>query len=402
MKISNYLPVVLAGLLLFAACQKEYSLEAGTTNGTAKGSLKNLAGDCSDITIAGQYVKDSTLGDSSYINIEVNFSSAGAYNVYTDTANGFSFQGTGYIDGTGVQSIKLKASGKPLVSKLTSFTVNLDTSHCMFTVSVTDTAVIKKDAVFTLAFTGGACANANVQGTYEAGTKLDAANLVSLDVDVASAGSYTITAGPLNGMTFSANNTFTSTGRQTVILKGSGTPIAAETDSIPVNAGGTVCKFEVPVEAGTGETGGGTTADKDNAWSFNHGKAFTEGSIDLASSTANPLGGSGSILALTGLNLPGADSALSIFLVLPGSTITPGTYKTNQGNTTLFSLNNTATGDPIYTSNSTTADAVITVVIVSYDASSKIVTGTFSGNVMNEAGGGKVAITNGKFRAVLQ
>lgn len=402
MKTPNYLAVVLAGLLLFTACQKEYSIEAGTPNGTAKGSLKNPAGDCSDITITGQYVKDSTLGDSSYVTMEVNFSTPGAYNIYTDTANGFSFHSIGYIDSTGLQSIKLKATGKPLVSQLTNFTVNLDTSHCMFTISVTDTAVIRKDAVFTLAFTGGTCANANVQGTYEAGTKLDAANLVSLDVDVTSAGSYTITAGPVNGMTFSAKSTFTSTGPQTVTLKGSGTPMTAEIDSFPVNAGGTACGFEVSVEAGTGETGGGTIADNDNAWSFNHGKAFTEGSIDLAIVNANPLGGSGSILALTGRNLQNGDSALSILLVLPGSTITPGTFKTNQGNTTLFSLNSTNTGDPIYTSNNTTPDAVITVVIVSYDASSKIVTGTFSGNVMNEAGGGKVAITNGKFRAVVQ
>lgn len=401
MKTPNYLAVVLTGLLLLAACQKEYSFETGTVDGIAKGSLKNPAGDCGDIAVAGQYVKDSTLGDSSYITIEVNFSSPGAYNIYTDTANGFSFQGIGITDSSGLQIIKLKAAGKPLVSQLTNFTVNMGTSHCMFTVSVTDTAVVIKYAVFTLASDGGTCANADVQGTYTAGTELDAFNLVSLDVDVAFPGSYSITAGPVNGMTFSAKSNFTSTGRQTVTLKGSGTPVTVEIDSIPVNAGGTVCRFAVQVEAGTGETDGGTIADKDNAWSFNHGRAFTEGSIDLAIVNANPLG-SGSLLALTGRNLQNGDSALSIFLLLPGSTITPGTYKTNQGNTTLFSLNNTSTGDPIYTSNNTTPDAVITVIIVSYDASSKIITGTFSGNVMNEAGGGKVAVTNGKFRAVVQ
>lgn len=401
MKTPNYLSVVLAGLLLFAACQKEYGIETETADGTAKGSLKDLTGNCNDIIVAGQYVKDSTLSDSSYITIKVNFSSPGAYNIHTDTANGFSFRGMGYINSTGLQSIILKAAGKPLVSQLTGFNINLDSSHCMFTVSVTDTAIIRKDAVFTLAFTGSTCANADVKGSYMSGTKLDAANLVSLDVDITSAGSYTITAGPVNGMTFSSKGTFNSTGRQAVTLKGSGTPISAEIDSIPVNAGSTACKFEVPVEAGTGETGGGTIADKDNAWSFNHGKAFTEGSIDLAIVSANPLG-SGSLLTLTGRNLQSADSALSIFLLLPGSTITPGTYKTNQGTTTLFSLNTTTTGDPIYTSNNTTPDAVITVTIVSYDASSKIITGTFSGNVKNEASGSLVAVTNGKFRAVVQ
>ena len=400
MRTSNYLVLALAGFFIFSACQKEFSSETGKTNGMARGSLKNLAGNCGDIVVAGQYIKDSTLDDSSYVTVQVNFTSTGVYTIYTDTANGFSFHDSGYINSTGLQSIKLTSAGKPLVKQLTGFTVNLDTSRCTFTINVTDTAVIIKDAVFTLAATGGACADANAEGTYEAGAALGAANLVSIDVDVATAGSYNIIAGPVNGMTFSAKSTFTTTGVQTVILKGSGTPAIAQTDSIPVVAGGTACKFEVVVEAATGETGGGTSAG--NAFSFNHGSAFTQGAVDLALVGPNPVG-TGSIFTFTGRNSPGADSALTIFILFPGSTITPGTYKTNQGNTVLFSLNAAnESGDPIYTSNNTTPEAVMSVVIVSYDVAAKLVTGTFSGNAMNEANGGVVAITNGKFSAVLQ
>jgi len=401
MKKFRYLVIALVGILIFYACQKETSFETGTLTGNAVGSLQNLAGECQDITVAGQYIKDSTLGDSSYVTVQVNFSTPGLYNIYTDTVNGFSFRDSGYIVSAGLQSIVLKAAGTPLVTQETSFAVYLDTSFCMFTVNVTDTAVVRRDAEYTLASTGSTCANATLEGAYAAGTALNSNNTVSIDLNVTSPGSYTISTTPTNGMTFAAQGTFTTTGLVTVALKGSGTPVTAQTDSIPITAGGTSCKFEVVVAAGTGTggTGGsGSGTNANNSWSFNHGSAFTQGSIDLALLNANPIG-TGSVFTLTGRNA-NADSAITFLMLLPGSTITPGTFKTNQGSSTLFSLNKT-TGDPIYTSNSTTPNAVMTIVIVSYDATTKIVTGTFSGNVENEATGNVVAITNGKFRATL-
>ncbi len=139
MKAVKWLVIVLAGVFVFAACKKELSFENGLPQGPASGTLKSVSGDCQPVIVKGNYVKDTTLSDSNYVEVQVNFSAAGKYKIFTDTSNGFSFLDSGYALTAGLQSIRLKGTGKPAAVEQTNFLVAFDTSVCMFSINVTDT-----------------------------------------------------------------------------------------------------------------------------------------------------------------------------------------------------------------------------------------------------------------------
>lgn len=141
MKAVKYLAVVLVSFFLFAGCAKELSFENGVPLGSAAGTLKSISGNCLPVTINGNYVKDSALTDSNYVVVQVDFSATGKYKISTDTLNGFSFQDSGYALNTGLQSITLKGTGKPLFMQPTNFSVTFDSSVCMFSINVTDSVV---------------------------------------------------------------------------------------------------------------------------------------------------------------------------------------------------------------------------------------------------------------------
>ena len=388
MKTYKYLVIVLLGLFIFSACAKEESFETGTVTGFATGSLKNLAGDCQDISIKGQYVRDSTLRDSSYVVVQVNFTTPGLYNITTDTENGFKFQDSGYMINTGLQSVKLKAVGKPLATQPTNFTVSFDTSFCIFTVNVTNTAT--RAAVYTLV-SGTTCGNAQVQGTYQAGTALNTTNTVAMQVNVTTPGTYSISTTAVNGMTFSAQGTFSATGTQPVTLSAAGTPGVARTDSIPITAGSTTCKFGVVVNpAASGNVNTST-------WSFTQGTKTYTGNLDSAKTSTLPTGGS--VFVLYG-STAAKDSILTLSIQFPGATPVAGTYNTNIFALNSFSLDKKA-GGSIFAANGTTTGANTAIVVTSYNALTKTIVGTFSGTAFN-ATNTVVPITAGTFRAVLQ
>lgn len=72
----------------------------------------------------------------------------------------------------------------------------------------------------------GSCSSATIGGSYNAGTALSNKNTVTLQVIVDSIGDYTIATANINGIIFSATGNFSSTGNQSIILKGTGTPSA--------------------------------------------------------------------------------------------------------------------------------------------------------------------------------
>lgn len=120
-------------------------------------------------------------------------------------------------------------------------------------------------AVFTFTGAPGPCSNPVVTGAYQAGTALGATNLVSLSVNVATAGTYTISTTTVNGISFSGSGTFAGTGAQTIILTGTGIPAAAGTSSFTPGTNG--CAFSVIITGGGGGSGtavftyaGGTAA----------------------------------------------------------------------------------------------------------------------------------------------
>lgn len=141
MKVVKYLTIVLAGIIFSAGCQKEFSIGSESGAGSATGSLKNELGDCIPVAVNGNYAKDGALTDSNFIVVQVNFSKPGTFKIFTDTSNGFSFQASGATKDSGLQSIRLTGAGKPVLGQSTVFVVAFDTSVCMFSVNVTDSAI---------------------------------------------------------------------------------------------------------------------------------------------------------------------------------------------------------------------------------------------------------------------
>jgi hypothetical protein len=400
MKALNYLLIVLTGLFLFVACQKELSVENGFSGQVAKGSLLDSAGNCKNIAVNGAYIVDSTLTADNYLTVQVNIASGGSYKIVSDAQNGFSFLDSGFL-AAGLQTVKLKATGKPAQAKQTTFSIAFDTTFCSFTVPV-----LKKTtpATYSLVGNGSSCSTPKLQGTYITGTALDATNQVILQVNVTTPGSYAVTTITVGGMTFSGTGTFSTTGYQIITLQGSGTPTTAGANIIPVKAGSSNCSFSVNVTAGS--TGNNSMNNSDTAWSFTAAGKFFHGSFDTVFQTT----ASGA----TGFIFVGSTSSVTIdttiqFAVFSttGNFPNNSTYSSKAGVagfyfTQYLNLADTVgtkiyKADPPSTSYPTPTED-IRVTISAYDPATKIVTGTFAGTALNGTGS-VVQITNGRFRA---
>jgi hypothetical protein len=392
MKTFRYLSIVLAGLIFFIACQKELSVDSGYAGKTATGSLLDSANNCRNIAVNGSFIVDSTLSDNNYVAVQVNFGTGGAYRIFTDTQNGFSFQDSGY-SAAGIQTIKLKATGRPVAARPTTFTVAFDTTFCSFTVTV----VSKTPATYSLAGTPTSCTAADVQGTYATGIALNAANKVSLQVNVTALGSFSVSTVSTGGMTFSGTGTFTTLGPQSITLQGSGTPAIAGANSIPVTAGSSTCSFPVNVTAGIP----GSLIpenDRDSAWSFNGGSNFFHGPFyDVFDTTINNIYG----FIFLGFTPTTGDTTIQFGVFSPTGKIAGGTTYNSTNSLAAFyytDYKDTSKVNKIYTADFNSPSASTTIAISTYDSTTRIVTGTFTGSAVN-ATGSAVPITNGKFRA---
>ncbi len=81
------------------------------------------------------------------------------------------------------------------------------------------------NAVFTFGGSGLSCQLNTPPLPLTAGVPLNASNSFLISVDVSSIGTYAINTNLENGISFSANGTFSSLGTQSIILTGTGTPI---------------------------------------------------------------------------------------------------------------------------------------------------------------------------------
>jgi Fe-S cluster biogenesis protein NfuA len=197
---------------------------------------------CTVATPAGTYATGTALSASNTVTVEVNVSTAGSYNISTNTVGGMTFSKTGTFTATGVQTVILNGSGTPTIAGLNTFTVG--TNGCTFGITVTG------PAVYTLSGAPNACTVATIAGTYTVGSTLVAStHTVTVQVNVTTVGAYNIST-TSGGMTFSKSGIFTATGNQNVILAGSGTPATAGDNTFTVGTGG--CTFVIPVTAPTG------------------------------------------------------------------------------------------------------------------------------------------------------
>lgn len=230
----------ICALLFFISCNKQTDFTSDVSVGTLK---KDAGGQCLPITATGLFVVDSVLNDNSYVDVQVNVTAQGTYEISTDTVNGFYFSRTGGV-GAGLRNIRLYAKGKPINPGNTAFRIRYGTSTCTFNISVGGGTV---PAVYALGGAPGLCTGFVIGGTYVTGTPLTTSNTVSLSVNVSAVGSYSISTTAVNGVSFSAVGQFTTLGPQIVTLAGSGTPVTGGSFPITVNANGSSCSFSLAV-----------------------------------------------------------------------------------------------------------------------------------------------------------
>jgi hypothetical protein len=250
MKIIKFTFFISLSIIAFVACQKELSFENSLSLGTLK---SDVTGDCLPSFVGGVYQADSTLNDTHFIDVEINATTPGSYNISSDTVNGYYFskQGTAVF---GTNTIRLLGKGKPFANGSNDFTIKYGTSTCVITVDVTGN--VATGAIYTLESSPtGTCSGAIVNGTYKVGVALAATNTVSLQVNVLAPGTYRFGALSTNGMLFTASGLFTATGPQTVLLKGVGTPLAAGSFNISAGNLTSICTFSITVAPAASNTG---------------------------------------------------------------------------------------------------------------------------------------------------
>jgi hypothetical protein len=212
-------------------------------NVTAAGNTSIYTLDCSTPVISGTYTVGVPLGAGNTITIKANVTTAGTYSISTPATNGMTFSASGSFAVGAGQNIVLKGSGIPVAAGNNNFTVG---SGCSFSI----TTVAPPPAVYT--FT---CNGTNVSGSYVISTALTTSNKVDVEVNVTTAGAYTITSNTVNGMTFSKTGVFTGTGIVMITLTGSGIPVTAGVNNFTVG-GAAACPFSVTVTALTSPCSG--------------------------------------------------------------------------------------------------------------------------------------------------
>ncbi|RTY84644.1 hypothetical protein EKL99_01215 [Flavobacterium sp. ZB4P23] len=179
--------------------------------------------------------------------ITATIGSVGTYNITTIT-NGVTFTGSGTFTGTGQQDIVLTATGTPVASGITNFT--LDTTPTLSFSRVIVSATSGGTAVVT------SYSNKSSAGTLTAGTTVSGVTQ-TITATVGGVGTYTITT-ISNGVTFTGSGTFSGTGQQDIVLTSTGTPVVAGTSNFILDTTPSVSFSRTILDAGSNGSSGGT------------------------------------------------------------------------------------------------------------------------------------------------
>jgi hypothetical protein len=133
----------------------------------APNSLGGDPGNCTGVTVAGNYSIGKILTASNTVTIQANVNTTGSYSISTNTVNGMTFSGTGTFSTTGTQNVVLTGTGTPTGSGTQNFTITYNASTCTFSLP------ISPDITFTTTLTG-----ANERPTPNASTATGSSTLV--------------------------------------------------------------------------------------------------------------------------------------------------------------------------------------------------------------------------------
>ena len=245
MKLFKLFLIVITAAVVTNSCQKGPDTP---NNIIAEGGLvQDAGGNCSPAVLNGIYKVNSSLNGTNYMDVTVNITVAGDYKISTDNINGIQFGDSAQFATTGMQLVRLKGYGKPAAAGSFPFTVRFGSSvSCV--VPVTVSAVSGPPAAFTFSGAPGTCTAPTIIGAYTVGTALGTSNKLVLGVNVTVPGDYSVNTATINGINFSAAGTFNTTGNQTIVLSGSGTPAAVGTFSLMVSGTATSCSFSITVD----------------------------------------------------------------------------------------------------------------------------------------------------------
>lgn len=130
--------LLIACCVIFFACQKDFSVETGASY-AASGTLYDSSGNCGKDSVVGTFYNGVTPGrDTAYVIVKVTVSKAGTYNIVSNNQNGLYFSDSGYFSNTGVNTIKLKPAGTPIIPGTDVFSISFDSSTCNFSVTTLD------------------------------------------------------------------------------------------------------------------------------------------------------------------------------------------------------------------------------------------------------------------------
>ncbi len=117
------------------------------------------------------------------------------------------------------------------------------------------------------------CTSGALNGTYTQGVGMNSSNTVTITVNVAQTGVWSIISNVVNGVSWSGTGTFTSTGAQNVTLTASGTPTNSGTFNYTFTLGTSTCSRNITFDSpginpcqGTGFLG---RSDFPNTYSIN-------------------------------------------------------------------------------------------------------------------------------------
>ncbi|MFV0469984.1 MAG: hypothetical protein ACK5MK_13790 [Dysgonomonas sp.] len=207
--------------------------------------------DCSSIIIGGKgtYFSNKALDASHYLQIKVNVTKPGSYNITAipeSPGNGYYFTINGEFLATGSYTIIVPGAGTPQTpsanqSDLTSgdkiaITLNGTASGCEnVRIHIIDSTI---NPVFTMN-----CGSGKASGTYKIGTVLDASNYITMtivgDVTGGTGAKAVLKTNTVEGMYFVSNPINIIGGVQVITLYGVGTPTSAGSKTFTISSNST-------------------------------------------------------------------------------------------------------------------------------------------------------------------
>ncbi|RYY55661.1 MAG: hypothetical protein EOO09_09695 [Chitinophagaceae bacterium] len=333
--------------------------------GPATFTFDGSPGDCQTPVVGGVYGVGTPLGTSNTIELSVNVSVIGVYNITTNMVNGISFTGTGVFSETGAASVTLVGNGTPVASGVSEFATP-GTESCTFTVNVVGPAEFSIE-----------CNSAYIDGSYDVGVALDGSNYIDLGINVLGPGAYFIT-GSAGGMTFTDVGEFLVPGPRTVRLLASGTPTTEGENLIPISGGTFPCDVTVSVNPAAAGSG---------SWAFTQGSLSFNGvlaDLTLDGASAPPA----TILEFNGDNGDG-DYFFFTILDIAGGIQANETYTTTANQTasnTAFFRFESGIDATTYEAGPISAPPIplLTITVTSHNTTTRTIQGTFSGKARDE------------------